>query len=82
MSHGILNVSSNQPFAPIENVRAVGAQPSVADVSDKSLPEIYAEYKKLFIDATGKYPTGTSYPDLLKGALYRLGYIIFQNTTD
>ncbi len=82
MSHGILNVSSNQPFAPIENVRAVGAQPSVADVSDKSLPEIYAEYKKLFIDATGKYPTGTSYPDLLKGALYRLGHIIFQNTTD
>lgn len=82
MSQGILNVSSNQPFAPIENVRAVGAQPSVADVSDKTLSEIYAEYKKLFIDVTGKYPTGTSYPDLLKGTLYRLGHIIFQNTTD
>ena len=82
MSQSILNVSSHQPFVPIENVRAVGAQPSVADVSDKSLPEIYAEYKKLFIDATGKYPTGTSYPDLLKGTLYRLGHIIFQNTTD
>ena len=86
MSQSILNVSSNQPFAPIENVRAVGAQPSVADVSDKSLPEIYVEYKKLFIDTTvkpgSKYPTGTSYPDLLKGACYRLGSIISVKTTD
>ena len=86
MSQSILNVSSNQPFAPIENVRAVGAQPSVADVSDKALSEIYAEYKKLFVDTTvdpaHKYPTGTSYPDLLKGALYRLGYIISLDTID
>ena len=86
MPHSVLNVSSNQPFMPIENVRAVGVQPSVADVSDKTLSEIYAEYKALFIDTTvdagNRYPTGTSYPDLLKGALYRLGHIIFQNTTD
>lgn len=86
MSQNILNVSSNQPFAPIENARAIGAQPSVADVSDKTLSEIYAEYKKHFIDTTvkpgSKYPTGTSYPDLLKGACYRLGSIISVKTTD
>ena len=86
MSQSILNVSSNQPLVPIENARAIGAQPSVADVSDKSLSEIVAEYKKLFVDTTGKpgskYPTGTSYPDLLKGACYRLGSIISEKTTD
>ena len=54
MSQSILNVSSNQPFAPIEKARAVGGQPSVAGVSDKSLPEIYAEYKTFFIDTTVK----------------------------
>ena len=82
MSQSISDVSSNQPFVPIENVRTVGVQPSVADISDKSLSEIVAEYKKLFVDTTGKYPTGTSYPDLLKGALYRLGYIISLDTID
>lgn len=82
MSQSVLNVSSNQSFVPIENVRTVDVKPSVADVSDKSLSEIYAEYKKLFVDATGKYPTGTSYPDLLKGVLYRLGSIISTDTTD
>lgn len=78
MSQSILNVSSNQPSVPIANVRAVGVQPSV----DKSLSEIVAAYKKLFVDTTGKYPTGTSYPDLLKGACYRLGSIISVATTD
>ena len=71
---------------PIENVRTDDAQPSVANVSEESLPEIIAEYKKLFVDttvdATHKYPTGTSYPDLLKGALYRLGNIISVSTAD
>lgn len=58
----------------------------MAGVSDKSLPEIYAEYKTFFIDTTvkpgSKYPTGISYPDLLKGACYRLGSIISEETTD
>ena len=75
MSQSISNVSSNQPFVPIENVRTVGVQPSVADISDKSLSEIVAEYKKLFVD-----DTDTSYVGMKKGCLNRLGYILDQGT--
>ena len=75
MSQSILNVSSNQPLVPIETVRAVGEQPSATAVSDKSLPEIVAEYKKLFVD-----DTDTSYVGMKNGCLKRLGYILDQGT--
>lgn len=76
MSQNILNVSSNQPFVPIENVRAVDVQPPVANMSDESLPEIVAKYKQIFCDKSCVY----SYPGLEDCILVQLGSAIDKHT--
>ena len=76
MSQNILNVSSNQPFVPIENVRAVDVQPPVANMSDESLPEIVAKYKQIFGDKSYV----DSYPGLEDCILVQLGSAIDKHT--
>ena len=50
MSRDISIISSVRPFASLENIRAIGRQPAVSNVSNESLSEIVAKYKQIFGD--------------------------------